>query len=80
VELMASLAETGGYAVPANVTTAELRRHMGLERAGETAEFRWCDVKQCPSCESTDIERQTADEGRPFSCNNCGLEFFKDTA
>jgi len=52
---------------------------VALDGTVETAEFRWGDVKECPSCESTDIERQTADEGRPFSCNNCGLEFFKAT-
>jgi hypothetical protein len=45
----------------------------------ESAEFRWGNVTQCCSCGSEDIERQTAEEGRPFSCNNCGLEFFKDT-
>lgn len=45
----------------------------------ESADFRWGDVTQCCSCDSEDIDRQTADEGWPFSCNNCGLEFFKDT-
>lgn len=69
---------------PDPVAMAERRkRHevvgVALDGTVETAEFRWGDVTECPSCESTDIERQTADEGRPFSCNNCGLEFFKDT-
>ena len=52
---------------------------LHIDGTDETPEFRWWDVKQCPACDSFDIERQTADEGRPFSCNNCGLEFFKDT-
>lgn len=45
----------------------------------ESAEFRWGNVTECCNCGSSDIARQTAEEGRPFSCNNCGLEFFKDT-
>ena len=49
------------------------------QRMDESAEMRWGNITECPSCESEDIERQTADEGRPFSCNFCGLEFFKDT-
>lgn len=46
---------------------------------GESAADRWGEVTSCPSCESSDIDRQGPDEGRPFSCNSCGLEFFKDT-
>jgi ribosomal protein L37AE/L43A len=69
---------------PDPVAMAERRkRHevvgVRLDGALETAEFRWGDVRECPACDSSDVDRQTADEGRPFSCNNCGLEFFKDT-
>jgi len=36
-------------------------------------------IQRCPACASADVSYQAPDEGRPFSCNNCGLEFFKDT-
>jgi len=34
-------------------------------------------VPPCPVCEVTDnVETQTPEDGRPYSCNDCGLEFF----
>jgi len=31
---------------------------------------------RCPACASADVTAQTPNEGRPFSCDDCGLEFF----
>lgn len=55
-------------------------RHPAADRVeGECPVFRWGKVKTCPSCGSSNVERQPASAGRPFSCDECGLEFFKDT-
>lgn len=87
-EALAGLAGTSEAKIrsldPDPAAMAERRKQhevvgVRLDGALETAEFRWGDTKQCPACDSSDVDRQTADEGRPFSCNNCGLEFFKDT-
>lgn len=48
-------------------------------RGSSEAMIRSLDPQGCPACGSVNVDRQTPDEGRPFSCNNCGLEFFKDT-
>jgi len=52
-------------------------RFEALISDGETPEFRWGGVGAC-SCSSTNFELQIADEGRPFACNDCGLDFFKE--
>ena len=31
---------------------------------------------RCPACDSDNVTEQKPDEGRTFSCENCGLEFF----
>lgn len=46
---------------------------------GECPIFRWGAGTRCPSCGSWHIERQDADEGRPFYCKDCSVEFYKDS-
>lgn len=58
--------------------TETLKLVRGLRGSSETM-IRSLDPKGCPACSSRNITRQTPAEGRPFSCNNCGLEFFEDT-